>query len=89
MTHAYIVSIVHKLYAVNMNLRETRFAERVRELREERKLSKRAFAKILGLNEASYRLYEKGECEPRLAMVVGIAEYFGVTTDYLLGVVDV
>jgi len=62
------------------------FAKRIKELREERKLSKRQFAFILGIAPQSYQLYEDNKSEPRQEMLVKIANYFGVTVGYLLGV---
>ena len=62
------------------------FAKRLKELREERRLSMRGFAKILGVANGTYQCYEYGTSQPRMEMLVKIANYFGVTVGYLLGV---
>jgi len=61
------------------------FAKRLKELREERGLAKRAFALYLGINEKSYRRYELNTAEPTQEMMVKIADYFGVSMDFLYG----
>ena len=61
------------------------FANRLKELRNERKLNQRDFAKILGISQGSYARYELGWNQPSMQVLVKIADFFGVTTDYLLG----
>ena len=65
------------------------FSSKLKELREEKKLSKRAMARSLGVAEATYRRYEKGECEPSNTLLLKIADFFGVSLDYLFGRVDI
>ena len=64
------------------------FAKRLRELRKEKKLSQRALAKILGVNQKTISSYENNYYEPPQVIQVKIAELFGVSVDYLLGRVD-
>lgn len=42
-------------------------------------------AKNLGLSRARYAHYEQGRSEPNLELIEKFANYFGVTSDYLLG----
>jgi len=65
------------------------FAKRLKQLREEEKLSMRQLAKILGLSPSAYQFYEYGQSEPRLEMLIKIAKHFGVTVGYLLGVEEI
>ncbi len=60
-------------------------AQRMRELRKERKLSQEAMAKVLGVAWLSYQRYEGNERDPRAPFIADFARYFGVSTDYLLG----
>ena len=62
--------------------------ERLKELRTENKLTQKEVASALGINSVTYLHYEKSQREPPLALLVEMAEYFGVTTDYLLGRTD-
>lgn len=62
------------------------FGRRLKELREERGLSQRQFAKIIGTSQPNLQRWEKGQFEPDQKTTIIIAEYFGVTIDYLLGI---
>lgn len=69
------------------------FPERLKELRESRGLSQETLADTLGIPRSSLTHYEKpeqGEKErlPRRERLEKIADYFGVSVDYLLGRTD-
>lgn len=61
------------------------FSNRITSLRKERGLSQKEVAMSLGVSQALLSHYEKGVRECGLDFVIKCAEYFGVTTDYLLG----
>ncbi len=63
----------------------TLFSTRITSLRKERGLSQKEVAMSLGVSQALLSHYEKGVRECGLDFVLKCAEYFGVTTDYLLG----
>ncbi|MGI6336235.1 MAG: helix-turn-helix transcriptional regulator [Clostridiales bacterium] len=54
-------------------------------LRKERGNSQREVAAALGISQALLSHYEKGAREPGLKFLVHAADYYGVSTDYLLG----
>jgi len=58
--------------------------QRLKELREEKKLTKRDMAKLLNIHETSYGKYELDSREPSLDMLKKIASYFNVSIDYLM-----
>ena len=62
--------------------------ERLRELREEQGLTQKELSKRLGLNSVTYLHYEKSQREPPLSVLVEMAKYFEVSTDFLLGLSD-
>nr|WP_326186435.1 helix-turn-helix transcriptional regulator [uncultured Oscillibacter sp.] len=62
-----------------------KFSERIRELRQEKGIKQREMADILGIKLRSYQNYEGGDRRPDYEGLVALADYFGVTTDYLLG----
>ena len=62
--------------------------ERLRELREEQALTQKELSKRLGLNSVTYLHYEKSQREPPLSVLVEMAKYFEVSTDFLLGLSD-
>lgn len=57
----------------------------IRELREEHELRQIQVARILGITQQSYSNYETGAHEFPSRHLVKLAEFYGVTTDYLLG----
>ena len=58
---------------------------RLKEVRERKGLDQKEVAKQFGLSVSTISLYETGKREPALETVVKFANFFGVTTDYLLG----
>ena len=61
------------------------FAERLRELRNEKGLSMKQLAKAINTTDAAISNWENDINEPKITYLKVIAIYFGVTTDYLLG----
>lgn len=57
-------------------------------MRENSGLSQKKLAEILRTTNSSVCDWERGRAEPSLKAVVEIAEYFGVSCDYLLGKTD-
>ncbi|MDO4316313.1 MAG: helix-turn-helix transcriptional regulator [Oscillospiraceae bacterium] len=66
-----------------------KFAERLQELRKEKPATQQAMADFLKIKLRSYQHYEGGDRRPDYEGLVALADYFGVTTDYLLGRTDV
>ena len=61
------------------------FAKRLRELRTEYGLSMKQLAKAIGTTDAAISKWENGINEPKISYIILIANYFKVTSDYLLG----
>ena len=59
--------------------------ERLKKLRLDRSLLQKDIASYLGIDRTTYVKYENGSSEPSNEMLSKIADYFGVTVDYLLG----
>ena len=57
---------------------------RLKELRKERKISQLKLAMDLNTNQNTISRYETGEREPGIRDLIKIADYFGVTVDYLI-----
>lgn len=65
------------------------FGERLKELRLKKKLTQAQAATALGLkDDGHYRQYESGRTVPGADKIRLAADYFNVTTDYLLGRTD-
>ena len=58
---------------------------RLKEIREAKGISQRQAALALNLSPTVYNRYENGLREPSNALLLVIADYFGVTVDELLG----
>lgn len=65
-----------------------KFAERLKELRNEKGLSQAQLAKATGLSRTALVYWETEQRVPNAKAIVILAKFFGVTTDYLLGVED-
>lgn len=61
------------------------FCERLKSIRTERRIYQREIAEYLGVTVRSYQNYEGGQSEPSQERLVALADYFEVSTDYLLG----
>lgn len=59
--------------------------ELIAQLRNKNKISQSALANDLHIGQSTLAMYEKGKRNPNLEMISKIADYFNVTTDYLLG----
>ena len=61
------------------------FRQRLQHLREKKRISRIVLSELCGLHPDAIRRYERGECEPNLESLIAIAEFFGVSVDYLVG----
>lgn len=61
------------------------FAPRLKGLLQEHKLSMRELAGRIGVSAMSISDWANGKVQPTAENIYLIAEYFGVTSDYLLG----
>lgn len=59
--------------------------DNLKKLREEHGLTKRELCEKTGISERAYLTYEFGEREPKISVVQKLADFYGVSTDYLLG----
>ena len=59
--------------------------EHIKSLRMSRGLNQVEMAKIFGVTKQSVSNWENGNIMPSIDMLVKIASYFSVSTDYLLG----
>lgn len=58
--------------------------EKIKELRKAKRVSQVEMASALGLTKQCVSNWENDNIQPSVEMLVKIADYFGVTTDYLL-----
>lgn len=57
----------------------------LKELRKQKGLNQKDVADFLGITQQAYQKYEQGTSEMSGSTIGKLADYYGVTTDYLLG----
>lgn len=61
------------------------FADRLRGLIDEKKPAMKSLSEASGVSVRALQLYMRAERQPTLSVLVGLADYFGVSLDYLVG----
>ena len=61
---------------------------RIRDLRIDRGLTQAQVAEVLPVSQNTYSQYEIGTTRYPLDVVVTLAEFYGVSVDYLVGLTD-
>ena len=61
------------------------YREILRELREDRDLKQKDVAQILKISQQHYSKYENGEYDLTRGPLMSLANFYGVSTDYILG----
>ena len=64
------------------------FSERIKELRRKRGMTQAALAEIIDVRQDSICISEKGKNYPEVRRLLILADYFGVSLDYLMGRTD-
>ena len=63
-------------------------SDRLKECRKEKGLTQVQVAIYCDITEKAYQNYELKTREPKLAVLIKIADFFGVSLDYLVGRTD-
>lgn len=61
------------------------FGKRLKILRDKKGISQEDLAKLFNLSQSTIAYYEKDKKQPSQKTLTRLADYFGVSTDYLLG----
>ena len=64
------------------------FPSRLKDLRKSKSVTQKAMSELLDVEENHYQRYEYGKTIPNIVALTKLAEYFNVSTDYLLGLTD-
>lgn len=62
------------------------YAQILRDLREDKDETQKDIAKLLGITQQQYALYEKGYRSLPIDFIKPLCEHFGVSADYVLGI---
>ena len=65
-----------------------KFGERLKDLRNEKGISLKYLAKEIGVTDMAISRWENEKRIPNIENLASLAKYFGVSTDYLLGLED-
>lgn len=68
---------------------KTKTGEILRELRTKKGFSQKQLAEMLNVAQNTISQYENGTREPDAATLIKLANFFSVSTDYLLGRTDI
>lgn len=58
---------------------------RIRDLREDKDLTQREIAQMLGMSQTGYSKYETGENDIPTQILIKLADFYGTSVDYILG----
>lgn len=61
------------------------YFQRLRDLREDKDMKQADIAQLLGIAQTVYSRYERGFQNIPLEHLIKLADYYGVSTDYILG----
>ena len=65
------------------------YYERLKDLREDRDLLQKELAEALDLtNQSAYQRYEAGKVQMPLTLLIKVAKFYNVSTDYILGLTN-
>jgi len=64
------------------------FSDRLKELRKAKGVTQKQIAEFLSMTERGFRGYEMGISTPSYETLIRLADYFGVSLDYLTGRVN-
>lgn len=63
-------------------------AERLKPLRKSRHLTQKKMGELLNCTDRHYQMIEYGQINVPATTIIFLANYFGVSADYLLGLED-
>lgn len=61
------------------------YQKRIRDLREDADKTQMQIAQMLGTSQTMYARYERGASELPIRHLIRLAKFYGVSTDYILG----
>lgn len=64
------------------------YGERMKLLRKSRKVPQKELAELMGVKIRGYQFYESETTEPTISALIALADFYGVSIDYLVGRTD-
>lgn len=64
------------------------YYQRLRDLREDRDMTQRQIAEVLGITIQQYSLYERGDREIPFHHAITLAKFYNASLDYIAGLTN-
>ena len=61
------------------------YCQRIKDLREDRDLKQKVLADLLETSQTQYSRWERGEREIPVHLLIKLADFYGVSMDYITG----
>jgi transcriptional regulator with XRE-family HTH domain len=65
------------------------FYQRIRDLREDSDLTQADVARLIGISQQHYSMYESGRRELPMHHFITLARFYNISLDYLSGLTDI
>lgn len=75
-------------FVIKYNKQKRGIAMRIKDLREDSDITQQTIADYLNIKQNTYSQYENGQRQLPIDILIKIAEYYDVSTDYLLGLTN-
>ncbi len=62
--------------------------KRIRDLREDKDMTQKQIAEVLGMSQTGYSKYETGENDIPTPVLLKLADFYKTSVDYILGRTD-
>ncbi|MBQ4516310.1 MAG: helix-turn-helix transcriptional regulator [Clostridia bacterium] len=62
---------------------------RLKDLREDMDITQKALAEFLHIRQNTYSQYENGQRQLPIEILIALAKYYDVSTDYILGLTNI
>ena len=63
-------------------------ANRLKDMREDKDLNQAEIAKLINVHQTTYSDYERGNLNVPVEVLIKLADFYGTSVDYILGVTD-
>ena len=64
------------------------YLRRLKDLREDKDLSQKEIANVLGIKQQQYSLYEIGKRDLPFELAIVLAKFYNTSLDYIAGITD-
>ena len=62
---------------------------RLKDMREDRDITQKEIASYLHIGQNTYSQYENGKRQLPIELLIRLSEFFGTSTDYILGLTEI